>query len=210
VTHDGLTGPAALDVSGAVGRARIEGNDVSVFADFWAPVGPEGDWPMFTTSDKAPGRVRPPDDAPPVTAFDRFDADLLRIGGDKTLAGALAIRLPKALATRCVERSGVPLGKSWKSAAPAERRRVWIEVCHAEIRPVGDAGWDRAEVTSGGVPLADLDRRTLADRRAPRVRWCGETIHVTGRLGGFNFQWAWSSGFVAGRAVLLDYANASK
>ena len=83
----------------------------------------------------------------------------------------------------------------------AVRRRVSSPASVGSLRPIGSGGWDRAEVTSGGVPLGELDRRTLASRHDPRVRFCGEVVNVTGRLGGFNFQWAWSSGFVAGHSL---------
>lgn len=56
-------------------------------------------------------------------------------------------------------------------------------------------------MTSGGVLLGELDRRTLESRRLPGLHCCGEVVNVTGRLGGFNFQWAWCSGFAAGRPL---------
>ena len=64
-----------------------------------------------------------------------------------------------------------------------------------------DEGYAKAEVTAGGVDLAEVDRRTLESRRAPGLHFAGEVLDATGRLGGFNFQWAWSSGAVAGRAA---------
>ncbi len=56
-------------------------------------------------------------------------------------------------------------------------------------------------MTAGGVPLGEVDASTLESRVAPGVFLCGEVLDVEGRLGGFNFQWAWSSGTVAGRAA---------
>ncbi len=201
VTHDGITGPAAFDVGGTALRAVADGRRPLIYADFWALARPDGAWPLFAVGGKAPGACIPPDDMPTVTSFAEFDADMTRIAGAKSIAGALAITLPKTLAARIAERCGVPPGKTWSGCAEGERRRVWTAACHAPVRPIGSGGWDRAEVTSGGVPLGELDRRTLASRHDPRVRFCGEVVNVTGRLGGFNFQWAWSSGFVAGRSV---------
>lgn len=201
VTHDGITGPAAFDVSGAALRAVADARRPMIIADFWALARPEGAWPMFAMEGKAPGACIPPDLAPNVTSFAAFDADMTRIAGAKTIGGALATTLPKALAARIAERCGVPSGKTWAGCAEGERRRAWSATCHVPLRPVGSGGWERAEVTSGGVPLGELDRRTLASRHDPRVRFCGEVVNVTGRLGGFNFQWAWSSGFVAGHSL---------
>jgi predicted flavoprotein YhiN len=61
-----------------------------------------------------------------------------------------------------------------------------------------DRGFDYAEVTAGGVPLSELNVSTLESRRAQNVFLCGEILDVDGRIGGYNFQWAWSSGRLAG------------
>ena len=62
-------------------------------------------------------------------------------------------------------------------------------------------GWDAAEATAGGVPTSEIDAGTMASTRCPGLSLVGEIIDVDGRLGGFNFQWAWSSAWVAGRGV---------
>jgi predicted flavoprotein YhiN len=62
-------------------------------------------------------------------------------------------------------------------------------------------GYNFAEVTAGGVPLEEVDLRTMESRRCPGLYLVGEILDVDGRLGGFNFQWAWSSGFVAAQAL---------
>jgi predicted flavoprotein YhiN len=65
----------------------------------------------------------------------------------------------------------------------------------------GDRGYRYAEVTAGGVPLAEVELKTMESRVTPGLFLCGEVCDVDGRIGGFNFQWAWASGAVAGRAV---------
>jgi hypothetical protein len=65
---------------------------------------------------------------------------------------------------------------------------------------VGDRGWTHAEVTAGGVPLGEVRLETMESRVCPGLYLCGEILDVDGRIGGFNFQWAWASGFVAGSA----------
>jgi predicted flavoprotein YhiN len=69
------------------------------------------------------------------------------------------------------------------------------------LRPVGTEGYRTAEVTLGGVDTRALDARTMEARAVPGLHFIGEVVDVTGWLGGYNFQWAWSSGWVAGQAV---------
>ncbi|HEY9216529.1 MAG TPA: NAD(P)/FAD-dependent oxidoreductase, partial [Phenylobacterium sp.] len=69
------------------------------------------------------------------------------------------------------------------------------------VKPVGSEGYRTAEVTVGGVDTAELDSRTLAAKRVPGLYFIGEVVDVTGWLGGYNFQWAWASGWCAGQAV---------
>jgi predicted flavoprotein YhiN len=70
-----------------------------------------------------------------------------------------------------------------------------------DIGVTGTLGYEKAEVTAGGVPLSEVDASTLESRVAPGVWLCGEILDVEGRLGGFNFQFAWSSGTVAGKSA---------
>ncbi len=69
------------------------------------------------------------------------------------------------------------------------------------VVPAGTEGYAKAEVTVGGVDTAELDARTMAAKRVPGLYFIGEVVDVTGWLGGYNFQWAWASGFAAGQAV---------
>lgn len=70
-----------------------------------------------------------------------------------------------------------------------------------KIVPAGTEGYDKAEVTAGGVDTDELNARTMESRKVPGLYFIGEVVDVTGHLGGFNFQWAWASGFSAGQAV---------
>ena len=65
----------------------------------------------------------------------------------------------------------------------------------------GACGWNYAEPTAGGVTLDEIDPATMASRKCDGLYLVGEILDVDGRIGGFNFQWAWSSGYVAGRAL---------
>ena len=68
-----------------------------------------------------------------------------------------------------------------------------------QVKPSGTVGYAKAEVTLGGVDTDDLSSKTMEARRVPGLYFVGEVVDVTGQLGGFNFQWAWASGFVAGQ-----------
>ena len=69
------------------------------------------------------------------------------------------------------------------------------------MRPVGTEGYRTAEVTLGGVETDDLDARTMQARKVPGLYFVGEVVDVTGWLGGYNFQWAWSSAWAAGQVA---------
>jgi predicted flavoprotein YhiN len=82
-----------------------------------------------------------------------------------------------------------------------EARRTLIHVLTALVLPVAQhRGWNYAEVTAGGVPLSEIDYRTMQSRKVPGLYLAGEVLDCDGRIGGFNFQWAWATGFLAGRA----------
>jgi predicted flavoprotein YhiN len=81
------------------------------------------------------------------------------------------------------------------------RRALTHALVSLPLDVTGSRGYRVAEVTAGGVPLEEIDPATMASRRCPGLYLVGEILDVDGRIGGFNFQWAWASGAVAGRAV---------
>ncbi len=103
--------------------------------------------------------------------------------------------LPRRFADRWLET--YPLtGNSDRAFADAEDQlHAW------EVKPVGTEGFGKAEVTAGGVDTGELSAKTMECRKVPGLYFIGEVVDVTGQLGGFNFQWAWASGFCAGHAV---------
>jgi predicted Rossmann fold flavoprotein len=110
------------------------------------------------------------------------------------LRQALREVLPQRLAGHLAE-IGAPQGWSNAALEACERRlHRW------EFHPVGTEGFEKAEVTAGGVDTAGLQARTMEVRAVPGLFFIGEAVDVTGQLGGFNFQWAWASGVAAGRA----------
>ena len=70
-----------------------------------------------------------------------------------------------------------------------------------QITPAGTEGFKKAEVTAGGVSTTELSSQTMEAKRVPGLYFIGEVVDVTGQLGGYNFQWAWASGFAAGQFV---------
>ncbi|MGA7561008.1 MAG: NAD(P)/FAD-dependent oxidoreductase [Terriglobales bacterium] len=103
--------------------------------------------------------------------------------------------LPRRFAERWLET--YPLtGNSDRAFARAEQQlHAW------EIRPEGTEGYGKAEVTAGGVDTDELSAKTMESRKVPGLFLIGEVVDVTGQLGGFNFQWAWASGYCAGQTV---------
>jgi predicted flavoprotein YhiN len=88
--------------------------------------------------------------------------------------------------------------KGWTNADVAGLERT---IHGWEVRPAGDEGYAKAEVTVGGVDTTGLDARTMESRLVPGLYFVGEVVDVTGWLGGYNFQWAWASGVAAGRVA---------
>ena len=103
--------------------------------------------------------------------------------------------LPRRFADRWLET--YPLaGNSDRAIADAERQlHSW------EVEPEGTEGYAKAEVTAGGVDTGELSAKTMESKKVPGLFFIGEVVDVTGQLGGFNFQWAWASGFCVGQAV---------
>jgi predicted Rossmann fold flavoprotein len=120
-------------------------------------------------------------------------------GESTSLTKVLAERLPARVAEAFSERLGPARALrqySVKALAGLERTlRQWT------LRPSGTEGYGKAEVTVGGIDTRDLNCRTMEARAVPKLYFIGEALDVTGHLGGFNFQWAWASGNLAGNAV---------
>jgi len=123
--------------------------------------------------------------------------ELRQPGARRDLAAvkqALRTVLPHRVADYMAEIGG-PRG--WSNGA--------LEACERELRrwkfhPVGTEGFEKAEVTAGGVDTDELQARTMEARAVPGLYFIGEVVDVTGQLGGFNFEWAWASGVAAGKA----------
>ncbi|ARE38911.1 NAD(FAD)-utilizing dehydrogenase [Rhodovulum sp. P5] len=130
----------------------------------------------------------------------------LRTGqGRKSVAKALATLLPARLADHAAGRLGLSCNMADLSdtrlAALVEGLTDW------RLKPAGTEGYRTAEVTLGGIATDDIDARTMESRNVPGLYMIGEAVDVTGWLGGYNFQWAWSSGWAAGTAIAARLAD---
>lgn len=168
-THQGLSGPAVLDVS--------------------------RHWQAATADD--PGAALHVHWLPDLAAED-LDRRLQQLGGRPIVRGLAP--LPDRLAELLCTLAGVPSGQSAATLTREARKRLVTTVTNWSAPITGTRGFAVAEVTAGGVPLAALTN-TLEARTCPGLFVCGELCDVDGRIGGFNFQWAWASGWVAGRAA---------
>jgi predicted Rossmann fold flavoprotein len=132
----------------------------------------------------------------PDETFESLDAELIREtqrNPRATVASVLRGRVPERL-LNTIAGEPIPLAK----IAKEERRRIVRAFVDVPIPIVRDRGFDYAEVTADGVPLAEVELSTMASRRCDGLYLCGEILDVDGRIGGYNFQWAWASGRLAG------------
>ena len=122
--------------------------------------------------------------------------DLVRILRERRAdaRGVLSSLLPQRLAARWFP----------KTAGPLSDREIEVlsdALHHWRVHPGGTEGYAKAEVTAGGVDTSELSSQTLEAKKVPGLFFVGEVVDVTGQLGGFNFQWAWASGFAAGQVA---------
>lgn len=109
--------------------------------------------------------------------------------------------LPERLARALCAAAGVDPSAPGRELSRDGRRALVASLVEMPLPVTGDRGFTHAEVTAGGVPLAELRLETMASRVVPGLHLCGEICDVDGRIGGYNFQWAWASGWVAGTSV---------
>lgn len=138
------------------------------------------------------------DMAPGVDVFATLKAER-SANGRRALHTVLGEIVPKRLAQKIVEDEGI--GGNIADCSDKVLARVAGVVNSWTFKPVGSEGYRTAEVTLGGVDTDGLDSRSMEAKAAPGLYFIGEVVDVTGWLGGYNFQWAWASGWCAGQAV---------
>ncbi len=126
----------------------------------------------------------------------------LSVGGRCTVVAALSKTLPQRLALALCADARVEPATMLMSLTRNARKALVLLLTQYELPVTGSLGWKLAEVTGGGVPLDELDIPTLQSRFAPGVYHVGEMVDVFGKIGGFNFTWAWISGDLVWRRLL--------
>jgi predicted Rossmann fold flavoprotein len=177
-THFGVSGPVVLDASRHWLRARLENRESRITVSFCQ------------------------DDA-----FDAVDAKWTARAADRprlSLRTALAETLPTSLASALLVHLGIDEAMTLAQLTRADRRRLVHALVEWPLDVSGSRGYNYAEATAGGVALDEIDPATMASRRCLGLYIIGEVLDVDGRIGGFNFQWAWSSARVAARALAAE------
>jgi predicted Rossmann fold flavoprotein len=167
-THRGYSGPAVLNVSHIAVRAKATSGQRAAVSVNW-------------TSESAAQWT-----------------DRLKPAGTRTVLGAVRAVLPERLAAVLVARAAVDPQRTLSELRRDERLRLVDELTRGELPWAGDEGYKKAEVTGGGVSLAEIHPRTMESRRHAGLFLCGEVLDAFGPIGGYNFLWAWATGRAAG------------
>lgn len=170
-THHGYSGPAVLDVSHVAVRSAEEGGVAARITVQWASLDEAG-W-----------------------------ESALRPQGARTVGRALKDQLPDRLATRLLARVTVDAACPLAQLTREDRARLVDSLVRGVLPWTGHEGYKKAEVTGGGVSLAEIDPKTMKSRKHPGLFICGEALDAFGPIGGYNFLWAWATGRAAGRGV---------
>ncbi|MGQ0722082.1 MAG: NAD(P)/FAD-dependent oxidoreductase, partial [Candidatus Eiseniibacteriota bacterium] len=126
---------------------------------------------------------------------------LLRAGGRQTVGTVVRAHLPRRLAAALIERAGSDAEQSLSELPRGSRRRLVEVLTSDRLEVTGNEGFRTAEVTGGGIQLSEVNPVTLESRHVADLFFCGEILDGNGRLGGYNFFWAWVTGRRAGTAV---------
>ncbi|HVF10644.1 MAG TPA: aminoacetone oxidase family FAD-binding enzyme [Abditibacteriaceae bacterium] len=174
-THTGYSGPAALNISRHVARERWRYPQAAVFLRLLPDVieGDEG----------------------------RFWQEFVRQNAKKSTANALAERLPRRVAEMVACGANLPPNLALGRLSPVQQSGVRAALLALPLPVRAVADYVKAEATAGGISLEEIEPATMMSRLQPGLFFAGEICDVDGWLGGYNFQWAWSSGTAAGRAA---------
>lgn len=170
-THRGYSGPAVLDVSHVLVRARMTGNKDATLRVQWTALG-DAEWMAA-----------------------------LQPHGARTVTGALRAELPDRLVTVLLEQANVDATRALAELRREERTRLIDVLVRGELPWSGDESYKKAEVTGGGVALSDVNAKTMESKHHPGLYLCGEVLDAFGPIGGYNFLWAWATGRAAGLAA---------
>ena len=125
----------------------------------------------------------------------------IAVDGRKQVAKLFGDDLPRRLIEALLIRAGVPLDRRSAELSKAERSQLLDQIKKCEIRLTGTRGFEKAEVTAGGVALDEVDSRDMQSKLVPNLYLAGEILDLDGFIGGYNFQAAFSTGWLAGDNV---------
>jgi predicted Rossmann fold flavoprotein len=174
-THFGVSGPVMLNASRHWLRARLEGRQAVIAVSV------------------VPGET-----------FASVEQWLVAEQGSRPRAlvrTVVASRVPAAIADIWTERAGITAETTMSHLTRDDRRRLIHALLETTLQVRDSRGYNYAEVTAGGIPLTEIVPSTMESRVRPGLYLIGEVLDVDGRIGGFNFQWAWSSAWVAAAAI---------
>jgi len=177
-THFGVSGPVVMDASRFWTLAREQGAQAEVIANLM---------PQWTAETARQWFMKEAETHP-------------RRSLVKTLALVVPERLADALCTAVAADARTPAAQ----VSRGDRERLLTACVHLPLPVKTDRGWNYAEVTAGGVPLEEVNYQTMESKMVPGLYLIGEILDCDGRIGGFNFQWAWATGYLAGRAAMRD------
>jgi predicted Rossmann fold flavoprotein len=139
----------------------------------------------------------------PQKSLEQIQMELMQLNR-ASLFSWLRKQLPERLARELCYHAKVDESTPGYRLTRQDRQRFIGAITKMQLPVIGDRGFRFAEVTAGGIPLRELNLNTMESRITPGLFVCGEICDVDGRIGGFNFQWAWSSGYVAGISAAMD------
>ena len=174
-THFGASGPVAMNTSRHWLRAQLERHRVIITVSFC-----------------------------PDRSFEELENDLIGAAVAKptsTVQTFVSSLMPSSIALALLQRVDLPAATPLSHLGRDHRRRLTRAIVEWPLPVTGTRGYSFAEATAGGVALDEIDPATMASRVCAGLFLVGEMLDVDGRIGGFNFQWAWSTAFVAARAL---------
>ncbi|MDH5562539.1 MAG: NAD(P)/FAD-dependent oxidoreductase [Nitrospirota bacterium] len=181
-THFGISGPVVLDASRFWVRAAAQGEDVHLHLNCF---------PQISSQD-----------------MEKWLLQAASLPGRKTILTLLAERLPTRVATTLANVQKPGLTHTPVNLLSKETRRHLVHtLTNLPLPVIGSRGWNFAEVTSGGVPLEEVYAQSMGSRLVPGLYVIGEMLECDGLIGGFNFQWAWATGYLAGSHAAVQFPS---
>ena len=176
LTHFGISGPVAMDISRFITTSPHR-QRLSMTCDFLPNQSREQlteTWKQISVSD-----------------------------GKRPLQQSLSEMLPRRVVEQLLQEAGITIDRRFAELSRGDRDRLLTAIKAMEIPIAGNLGFKRAEVTAGGISLSEVDSKTLQSKRVPGLFFAGEVLDLDGPIGGYNFQAAFSTGWLAGQSVDL-------